>query len=218
MTALQCLVLIALGAYLLGSVPFGLLLTRAAGAGDIRQIGSGNIGATNVLRTGRKGIAVATLLLDAFKGFAAVGLARGLCFELQPALTAAAMSVAGFCAVLGHCFPVWLRFKGGKGVATGIGVFWGLAWPVGLACTLIWIVGVKLSRVSSIGALTAFLSAPFLMLLITHAPVDAPLPLAADAIALLVLCRHWGNLSRLVRGKEPRVGEARPQPSDRRKS
>lgn len=194
---------IALAAYGLGSIPFGLLLTALSGQGDIRKIGSGNIGATNVLRTGRKGIAAATLLLDAAKGLLAVLLAQALC----PTNTALSMAVAACAAVLGHCFPIWLSFRGGKGVATGIGVFWGLCWPVGLLSTLLWLAGVRLSRISSIGALLAFLSAPFLMVAFSLTPILSPSPIAAACVTALVLLRHNGNIARLLRGTEPRVSQ-----------
>src|ERR671910_2069994 len=137
--------------YLLGSIPFGLLLTRAAGLGDIRKVGSGNIGATNVLRTGRRGLAAATLLLDALKGVAAV-----LIF-VHVSQIAAVGAAAG--AVLGHCFPVWLRFRGGKGVATTLGVCLGLAWPVGLAYAVVWLAMLAITRISSVSGVTAALTA-----------------------------------------------------------
>lgn len=194
---------IALAAYGMGSIPFGLLLTALSGQGDIRRIGSGNIGATNVLRTGHKGLAAATLLLDAFKGLLAVLLAQAL----SPHNTALCLSVAGCAAVLGHCFPIWLGFRGGKGVATGIGVFWGMCWPVGLLCTLLWLAGVRLSKISSVGALLAFLAAPFLMVAFSLAPIMSARPIAAALITLLILLRHYGNITRLCSGTEPRVGQ-----------
>src|SRR6202041_1756266 len=144
---------LALG-YLLGSIPFGLVLTRLAGTGDLRSIGSGNIGATNVLRTGRKGLAAATLVLDGLKGAAAVLIARAWLEDQDTAL------LAGLAAVLGHLFPVWLRFKGGKGVATGLGVLIAAAWPIGLAACAVWLVVAGISRFSSLAALAAFASAP----------------------------------------------------------
>ncbi|TPW34279.1 glycerol-3-phosphate 1-O-acyltransferase PlsY [Oecophyllibacter saccharovorans] len=208
------LLLTALIAYFLGSIPFGLILTRLSGAGDIRQIGSGNIGATNVLRTGRRGIAAATLFLDAFKGLAAVTLARLVWPVAEgPHLLETAMGIAAICVVLGHCFPVWLHFRGGKGVATGIGALWGLCWPVGLACTLIWVLGVKISRISSVGALGAFLAAPLLTVLFCRQPPLSPLALSVDVLALIVLCRHKDNFLRLARGAEPRVGRAPSDPT-----
>jgi glycerol-3-phosphate acyltransferase PlsY len=185
---------IAAAAYLLGSVPFGLLLTRLFGAGDLRAIGSGNIGATNVLRTGRKGLAVATLLLDLAKGAAAVLLARAL-FPGSEAL-------AAFAAVIGHCFPVWLRFKGGKGVATTMGVALGLAWPIGLAYAAVWLGVLAATRISSVGGMCAVIAAPIAALLVgqtAYAPVLA-------ALALLVLWLHRANIARLRAGTEPRIG------------
>ncbi len=181
----------ALLAYLLGSIPFGLLLTRAAGLGDIRAIGSGNIGATNVLRTGHRGLAAATLLLDALKGAVAVLL----CTLLFGPLTA---PVAACAAVIGHCAPPWLGFRGGKGVATALGVILALDWRVGLACCLAWLVVAGLSRVSSAGALAAVVLAPAL----------APWPASASlgVIALIVVVRHRANIKRLIAGTEPRIG------------
>ncbi|MXV43837.1 glycerol-3-phosphate 1-O-acyltransferase PlsY [Saccharibacter sp. 17.LH.SD] len=199
--------IIALAAYGLGSIPFGMLLTALAGGGDIRRIGSGNIGATNVLRTGRKGLAAATLLLDAFKGFLAVLLAATLCVHQ----TQLAMAVAGMAAILGHCFPIWLGFRGGKGVATGIGTFWALCWPVGLISTILWVFGVKFSRISSVGALLAFFAAPLLTPALSMQPVSSPIPLAVDLITLLVWFRHYGNIVRLFQGTEPRIGKTTHQ-------
>src|ERR1700759_588688 len=145
--------------YLLGSIPFGLILTPFAGLGDIRRIGSGNIGATNVLRTGRKGLAAATLVLDALKGAAAVLLARSLTDDQDVVL------FAGLAAVLGHLFPVWLNFKGGKGVATGLGVLVAAAWPVGVASCVVWLIVAAVARLSSLASLAAFASAPLSALL-----------------------------------------------------
>jgi glycerol-3-phosphate acyltransferase PlsY len=188
--------LIALvGGYLIGSVPFGLLLTKAAGLGDIRQVGSGNIGATNVLRTGRKGLAAATLILDGLKGAVAVLLARYFLGDQD--------LVVGTAAVLGHLFPVWLGFRGGKGVATGLGVLLAAAWPVGLACCALWLVAAKILKMSSAAALTAFAAAPFFALVLSstdHA-------LMALLIAVLVFWRHEANIRRLLAGTEPRIGK-----------
>lgn len=195
------LLLIAAIAYGLGSIPFGLILTAATGGGDIRQIGSGNIGATNVLRTGRKGLAAATLLLDALKGALAVFLALRLGGD-QPSL---AMAVAAVAVVVGHCFPVWLGFRGGKGVATGLGTIWVLSWPVGVACCVVWLVVARLSRISSAGALSAFLVAPILMVVMKNQGVNAPIPVATALIALLIWVRHYSNIVRLLTGNEPRV-------------
>ncbi|HUZ62775.1 MAG TPA: glycerol-3-phosphate 1-O-acyltransferase PlsY [Acetobacteraceae bacterium] len=181
--------------YLLGAIPFGLLLTRAAGLGDIRKIGSGNIGATNVLRTGRKGLAAATLLLDGAKGAAAV-LAAGALFGPRAGL------VAGFAAVIGHMFPVWLRFRGGKAVATGLGVMIAASWPVGAAMCAIWLVMAAATRISSASGLTAFALAPLLALLDGKGGVA----LLALLIALPVFARHHANIRRLLAGTEPRIG------------
>ncbi len=189
--------LIALvGGYLIGSVPFGLLLTKAAGLGDIRQVGSGNIGATNVLRTGRKGLAAATLILDGLKGAVAVLLARQFLVDQDV--------VVGTAAVLGHLFPVWLGFRGGKGVATGLGVLLAAAWPVGLACCAVWLVAAKLLKMSSAAALTAFAAAPLFALVLSS--VDHAL--MALLIAVLVFWRHEANIRRLLAGTEPRIGKS----------
>ena len=188
--------LIALvGGYLIGSVPFGLLLTKAAGLGDIRQVGSGNIGATNVLRTGRKGLAAATLILDGLKGAVAVLLARQFLGDQDV--------VVGTAAVLGHLFPVWLGFRGGKGVATGLGVLLAAAWPVGLACCALWLVAAKLLKMSSAAALTAFAAAPLFALVLS----SADHALMALLIAVLVFWRHEANIRRLMAGTEPRIGQ-----------
>ena len=185
-----------LGGYLLGTVPFGLLLTRAAGLGDIRNVGSGNIGATNVLRTGRKGLAATTLALDGGKGAAAVLLAATLAGP-EAALW------AGAGAVLGHLFPVWLGFRGGKGVATGLGVLLAAAWPVGAVACAVWLAVAKLARFSSLAALTAFASAPLAAALLAG-PGLVKLSLA---IAVLVFVRHHANIRRLLAGTEPRIGQ-----------
>jgi glycerol-3-phosphate acyltransferase PlsY len=186
-----------LGGYLLGSVPFGLLLGLAAGKGDIREIGSGNIGATNVLRTGSKGLAAATLLLDGAKGFLAVWLA----WRFLPA----AAPLAALGAVLGHCFPVWLRFRGGKGVATTLGVCLGLAWPIGLTYAAVWLALLAATRISSVSGMGAAIAAP----LAAAATDRAELVPVLAAIALLIVWLHRENLSRLRAGSEPRVGSRR---------
>lgn len=186
---------VVMAAYLLGSIPFGLLLTRLFGAGDLRSIGSGNIGATNVLRTGRKGLAAATLLLDLAKGAAAVLLARAL-FPGTEALAALA-------AVIGHCFPLWLRFNGGKGVATTMGVSLGLAWPIGLAYAVVWLGVLATTRISSLGGLSAVIAAPLAALVLgygAYAPVLA-------LLALLVIWLHRANIARLRAGTEPRIDQ-----------
>ena len=184
-----------LGGYLIGSIPFGLLLTKAAGLGDIRKVGSGNIGATNVLRTGRKGLAAATLILDGLKGAVAVLLARYFLGDQD--------LVVGTAAVLGHLFPVWLGFRGGKGVATGLGVLLAAAWPVGLACCAVWLVAAKLLKMSSAAALTAFAAAPLFALVLS----SADHALMALLIAVLVFWRHEANIRRLLAGTEPRIGK-----------
>ncbi len=183
------------GGYLLGSIPFGLLLARLAGLGDIRSIGSGNIGATNVLRTGRKGLAAATLLLDAGKGAGAVLLA-GL-WGPDPQLTAA------LGAVLGHIFPLWLRFRGGKGVATLLGVLLALAWHAGLAACATWLLVAGLLRYSSLAALVALAAAPRYVWLLTR---DLQLVQLIAVLAVLVWICHRANIARLLKGEEPKIG------------
>ncbi|MBF0865006.1 MAG: glycerol-3-phosphate 1-O-acyltransferase PlsY [Gluconobacter potus] len=195
------LILLSLVSYVIGSIPFGLLLTAVAGGGDIRKIGSGNIGATNVLRTGRRGLAAATLLLDALKGALAVLIAR----FFFPGASETTMAVAAVAVVIGHCFPVWLGFRGGKGVATGLGTIWVLCWLVGLACCVVWLLVARLSRISSAGALAAFLLAPGLMVLLSGRPLHTPIPVATLLISLLIWARHSSNIARLVTGREPRV-------------
>jgi glycerol-3-phosphate acyltransferase PlsY len=187
-------VLALLLGYGLGSIPFGLILTRLTGAGDLRAIGSGNIGATNVLRTGRKGLAAATLLLDMAKGLLAVLLA----WRLWPE----GAGYAALGAVLGHCFPVWLRFRGGKGVATMMGVSLGLAWPIGLAYAVAWLGVLAVTRISSLGGMTAAVAAPVAALATGH----AEFVLVLAALAVLVLFLHRANIARLRAGTEPRVG------------
>jgi glycerol-3-phosphate acyltransferase PlsY len=186
------------GGYLLGSIPFGLVLTRLAGLGDIRGIGSGNIGATNVLRTGNKSLALAVLLLDAGKGAATVLLAMIL---LGPAAT----PVAALGAVIGHLFPVWLRFKGGKGVATALGTLLALAWPVGLIACAIWLGIALIFRISSAAALTAVAVAPVAALLLR----GSSLAIFMLIVAALVWIKHAENIRRLLAGTEPRIGQAR---------
>jgi glycerol-3-phosphate acyltransferase PlsY len=188
--------LVALLGYLLGSVPFGIVITRALGLGDLRQIGSGNIGATNVLRTGNKGAALATLLLDAGKGGIAVLAARALVGAEDAA------QLAGLAAFLGHLFPVWLGFRGGKGVATFLGTLLVLAWPVGLAVCATWAVVALVGRISSLAALVAAASSTFWMLWF-----DAGRMLVLGAVlTVLVYLRHRANIARLRAGTEPRIG------------
>jgi glycerol-3-phosphate acyltransferase PlsY len=185
----------ALLGYLVGSIPFGLLLAKAAGKGDIRQIGSGNIGATNVLRTGSKGLAAAVLVLDAGKGLAAVLAARHWFPD--------AVSAAALAAVLGHCFPLWLGFRGGKGVATNGGVSFGLGWPIGVAYAAVWLVVVALTRISSLAGMSAVIAAvaaAALLGFMHFVPVLA-------VIAVLVIWLHRENIRRLAAGEDPRVGK-----------
>ncbi|USQ94247.1 glycerol-3-phosphate 1-O-acyltransferase PlsY [Caulobacter sp. RL271] len=187
------------GGYLLGSIPFGLIATRLGGAGDIRQIGSGNIGATNVLRSGRKDLALITLVGDAGKGVVAVLLARFLTHG-NPAIIA----LAGGAAFLGHLFPVWLKFKGGKGVATFYGVLLSACWPVGVLAAITWLAMAALFRVSSLAALTAaVLAAPFAL------ATDQPYPMLGLALfmAVLIFIRHRENIARLLKGQEPKIGK-----------
>ena len=190
--------LLALGlllfGYLLGSIPFGLILTRLAGLGDIRAIGSGNIGATNVLRTGNKALAAATLLLDGLKGTAAVLI--GWRWGIHGALA------AGLGAFVGHCFPVWLRFKGGKGVATFLGVLLGLHWPTMILAALLWIGTALVTRYSSISALVATAAAPIALVAFGLMP-QAVLALL---LTIIIWARHRANLHRLMAGEETRIG------------
>ncbi|HEX8653786.1 MAG TPA: glycerol-3-phosphate 1-O-acyltransferase PlsY [Allosphingosinicella sp.] len=188
--------------YLLGSIPFGILLTRATGAGDLRTIGSGNIGATNVLRTGRKGLAALTLLLDAAKGAAAILIVR-LVFPEEPQLD----PLAAFGALLGHLYPLWLGFRGGKGVATFLGILAALHWPIALAAAAIWLAMLALTRFSSLAGMTMALSAPVLAALLDR----FDLALLLLGFALLIVWKHRANLERLMSGTEPRVGRSPAQ-------
>ena len=180
--------------YVLGSIPFGLILTRLTGAGDLRSIGSGSTGATNVLRTGRKGLAAATLLLDLVKGFAAVWVTGQLMHG--------PVALAGLAAIIGHCFPVWLGFRGGKGVATLMGVSLGLAWPIGMAYAVVWLGTLALTRISSLAGMSAALAAPLTALAIGR----SDLAVVLTVLALLVIFLHRANITRLRAGSEPRVG------------
>ncbi len=184
-------------AYLIGSIPFGLVLTRLAGAGDIRSVGSGNIGATNVLRTGHKWLAAATLVLDAAKGAAAVLIAS--LYGPDIAIVAAAG------VLIGHVFPVWLKFDGGKGVSTALGVLLALAWPVGVIVAAIWVTVLLVTRYSSLAALSGALATPFLMYFLAD-PQKAEF---AVALTVLIWLRHHANIRRLVTGRETRVGGTR---------
>jgi glycerol-3-phosphate acyltransferase PlsY len=186
--------MVLLGAYLLGSIPFGVILTRLGGAGDLRQIGSGNIGATNVLRTGRKGLAAATLLLDGAKGAAAVLIVQHCYPELAIA--------AGGAAFLGHLYPIWLKFHGGKGVATMLGVTLAVYWPAGLTFAVVWLAMLALTRRSSLGGISAAAAAP-----IAAAAGDrSDVVLVLIGMSLLLIWKHRSNIARLLDGTEPKVG------------
>ncbi|MFD1195676.1 glycerol-3-phosphate 1-O-acyltransferase PlsY [Seohaeicola saemankumensis] len=195
-TSPTLLILWAVIGYLLGSIPFGMVLTRAMGLGNLRDIGSGNIGATNVLRTGSKKAAALTLLLDGGKGAVAVLLARAMAGE-------DAAQIAGLTAMLGHCYPVWLRFRGGKGVATYIGLVLALAWPVGLAVCATWLAVAAIGRTSSLAALVAAALSTFWMVLLGEGQA-----LVMGAIlTLLIFWRHRDNITRLRAGTETRIGQ-----------
>ena len=195
-TGLTTLVVIGLLGYLLGSIPFGVLVTKMMGLGDLRKIGSGNIGATNVLRTGNKGAALATVLLDGGKGAVAVLVARAVTGHADAA------QMAALCAFIGHLFPVWLGFKGGKGVATFLGTLLALAWPVGVACCLTWLATAYLGRISSLAALVTGVMA------VAWAPLfgQGHMIFLVVTLATLVYYRHLPNIERLRAGTEPRIG------------
>lgn len=191
------LIFAALGiGYFLGSVPFGLLITKASGQGDIRNIGSGNIGATNVMRTGRKELAVLTLLLDAGKAAAAVLLVHHF-FGHPLGL------VAGAAALFGHCFPVWLRFDGGKGVAAFFGCLLASAWPIGLACAAVWLAIAFIFKYSSLAALGAAIFAPVMALILGRSDIA----ILSAVLALVIFIRHRENISRLLSGTENKIGK-----------
>lgn len=194
-TSQGMLLLTAVLAYLLGSIPFGIVVTRLMGLGDLRAIGSGNIGATNVLRTGNKRAALATLLLDGAKGAVAVLIARWLVGE-------DAAQVAGLAAFLGHLYPVWLGFKGGKGVATFLGLLLALVWPIGLLCCATWVVTAALSRISSLSALMAAALSTLWVFLLDRGDVF----FLCTMLTLLVFFTHRANIARLRSGTEPRIG------------
>jgi acyl phosphate:glycerol-3-phosphate acyltransferase len=192
-----------IGGYLLGSIPFGVIATRLGGAGDVRSIGSGNIGATNVLRTGRKDLALLTLLGDGGKGALAVFIAWWLTRTAPQGAQATLTALAGGSAFIGHIFPVWLGFKGGKGVATFFGTLLAAAWPVGMLAGATWILVALIFRMSSLAALTAAVAAPIYVFL-----TDRPYPVAVLAVvmAVLIFIRHKDNIGRLLKGQEPKIG------------
>ncbi len=194
-TTTQLILWAAMG-YLLGSIPFGLILAKVMGLGNLRQIGSGNIGATNVLRTGNKAAAALTLLFDAGKGAAAVLLARAFAGE-------DAVQVAALMAFLGHCFPIWLGFKGGKGVATFLGLWLALDWRVGVACCLTWLVAAAIWRISSVGALAAAALSTTWVVVLT----DGSSFVLGIILTLLVYWRHNANVARIKAGTEPKIGK-----------
>lgn len=196
--------LAALLGFVCGSIPFGLLLTRAAGLGDVRDIGSGSIGATNVLRTGNKGLAAATVLLDAAKGSVPVLIAPMVLGSFATLLGGPA-EIAAVGAVAGHCFTPWLKFKGGKGFATAAGVLVALAWPLMLLCAGIWAVTLAVSRISSVSSMTTVIAAPIAAAAFGHTNLIAPLV----AVATIVLVQHRANIGRLMRGEEPKVGSSK---------
>lgn len=188
---------VAVLGYLLGSIPFGVVVTRLMGLGDLRQIGSGNIGATNVLRTGNKVAAFTTLILDGAKGAVAVLFARLLLGDETAA------GVAGGAAFIGHLYPVWLKFRGGKGVATFLGTLLALAWPVGVAACLAWLLTAVLSRLSSLSALVAAAASVPLAMLLGHREL---MPLLT-VMAVLIFWRHRSNIQRIAQGREPKIGQ-----------
>jgi glycerol-3-phosphate acyltransferase PlsY len=186
----------ALLGFLLGSIPFGLVLTRAAGLGDVRQIGSGSIGATNVLRTGNKGLAAATVLLDAAKAVIPILVAR--------AFWPGTEGIAGVAAVAGHCFTPWLKFKGGKGFASAAGALGALAFPAFFVCAMIWVATLAISRISSVSSLMSVIAAPLVAWGMGFPQVIVPLL----AIAAIVIVQHRENIGRLMRGEEPTIGSS----------
>lgn len=194
-TAPLLLLLCAVMGYLLGSIASGMILARVMNLGDLRSIGSGNIGATNVLRTGNKLAAALTLLFDGAKGAVAVLIARQIGGE-------DAAQIAGLAAFIGHCYPVWLGFKGGKGVATFLGLWLALAWPVGLACCAVWLLTAMVTRISSLSALVAAASALIWAIVFDRAETV----LLGALVVVLVFWRHRSNIARLVNGTEPRIG------------
>ena len=208
MTTSAIFILSALGGYILGSIPFGLVLTRLAGLGDIRKIGSGNIGATNVLRTGLKDLALLTVMLDAFKAGIAALIASKLTsdnyylfFGYVTTTNTMAALIAGVCGVLGHNFPIWLKFKGGKGVASAFGFILFTYWPLALIALGVWLVIAFTTRYSSLSAITACASVPFVAFFM----VDPVHTAFYSAIALLIIIRHHANIYRLLHGEESKI-------------
>jgi glycerol-3-phosphate acyltransferase PlsY len=196
--------------YILGSIPFGLILTKLLGAGDIRSIGSGNIGATNVLRTGRKDLAALTLLLDMAKGALAILLIHKLGGSFFSGDTDGASEVnlilipcTALGALIGHCYPVWLKFKGGKGVATMLGIGFALSWSIGLISALVWVGGMLLTKISSVGGMASAVAAPLVALAIGQHEMAAVLTL----MAVIVIWKHRANIARLRAGTEPKIGQ-----------
>lgn len=196
-TSTAMLILWALIGYGLGSIPFGMIVTRAMNLGNLREIGSGNIGATNVLRTGNKTAAALTLILDGAKGAVALLLARYITGSEDAA------QVAGLAAMIGHCYPIWLGFKGGKGVSTFLGLLLALHWPVGVGACIAWLIGAGVTRISSMGALVAAMSCTFLMMFMG----EPRALLLGIVLTLLIYWRHRTNISRIRAGTEPRIGQ-----------
>ena len=199
---ITALMLYGLAAYLIGAIPFGLVMARLFRLGDIRTIGSGNIGATNVLRTGNKIAAALTLLLDSGKGLVVVIIARTLSGEDN------VIAVAGLCSIIGHCYPVWLGFRGGKGVATGLGVFLGFNPFIGIIVCLVWLATALGFRFSSLAAMISYLSAPLLFGVISPPPLPVLTVAISGLIAILAVWRHRSNIKRLLSGTEPRIGQS----------
>lgn len=195
-SSLMLLIIWAVFGYLLGSIPSGVVLTRVMGLGDLRAIGSGNIGATNVLRTGNKTAAALTLVFDAAKGAIAVLLARFITGE-------DAVQVAALAAMIGHCYPVWLKFKGGKGVATFLGLMLALAWPVGIGCCIVWLFAAAVTRTSSMGGLAAASASTILMVALGYGYAL----LLGIALTILLYVRHRANIIRIKAGTEPKIGQ-----------
>lgn len=195
-SSLILLIIWAVFGYLLGSIPSGVVLTRIMGLGDLRAIGSGNIGATNVLRTGNKTAAALTLVFDAAKGAIAVLLARFITGE-------DAVQVAALAAMIGHCYPVWLKFKGGKGVATFLGLMLALAWPVGIGCCIVWLFAAAVTRTSSMGGLAAASASTILMVALGYGYAL----LLGIALTILLYVRHRANIIRIKAGTEPKIGQ-----------